>query len=177
MRKLLGGLTLGLGLLAGTAQGTAQADVAKLYYGIGIADGTVEFEGEDGTEEEESLGTLNATLGLQLLDFVGLELEVGAASDQVDSLFNEPMVQYQAAMLRLGFRWDRVALYALGGRARFDLHDDLGETDEDSYPVVGGGINLFGNETTSLNLHVLRFDDGAFTTATIGFQHYFGGFR
>lgn len=172
MRKLLGGLTLGLSLLAGTAQ----ADVTRLYYGIGIADGTVEYD-EEGTEEEKRLGTLNATLGLQLLDFIGLELEVGAASDQMDSLFSEPLVQYQAAMLKLGFRWDRVALYALGGRARFELDDELGETGEDSYPVVGGGINLFGNETTSLNLHVLSFDEGAFTTATVGFQHYFGGFR
>jgi len=173
MRKLLGGLTLGLGLLASTAQ----ADVARLYYGIGVADSIVELRDEDGTEDEDSLGTLNATLGLQLLDFVGLELEVGAASDQADSLFSEPMVQYQAAMLKLGFRWDRVGLYALGGRARFDLDDEFGETDEDSYPVVGGGINLFGNETTSLNLHVLSFDEGDFTTATVGFQHYFGGFR
>ena len=171
MRKLLGGLTLGLGLLAGTAQ----ADVARLYYGIGVSDGTVELDGAD--DDERSLGTVNATIGVQLLDFVGLELELGAASDQPDSLFSEPMVQYQAAMLKLGFRWDRVALYALGGQARFDVDEELGESDGDSGTAVGGGINLFGNEKTALNLHVLRIDGGAFTTATIGFQHYFGGFR
>ena len=171
MRKLLGGLTLGLGLLAGSAQ----ADVARPYYGIGVADGSVELDGTD--DDERSVGTVNATVGVQLLDFLGLEFEIGAASDQPDSLFSEPMVQYQAAMLKLGFRWDRVALYALGGQARYDIDDELGGSGGDSGTAIGGGINLFGNEKTALNLHVLRIDDSAFTTVTIGFQHYFGGFR
>ena len=167
MRKLLGSLALGLGMLAGNAH----ADVAKLYYGIGFSDGSVEVPGGD----DRSLGTANATLGVQLLDFVGLELQVGAASDQVGSMVSEPLVNYQAAMLRLGYRWDRTGVYLLGGQSRLEVDDSLNNSDAGL--VFGGGINLFGNETTSLNLHYLRFDDGAFATATIGFQHYFGGFR
>ena len=169
MRKLLGSLVLGLGLLAGNAH--ADVDVAKLYYGIGFSDGSVDVDGGS----DKSLGTANATVGVQLLDFVGLELQVGAASDQVGSMISEPLVTYQAAMLRLGYRWDRTGVYLLGGQARLEIDDSL--NDSDSGLAVGGGINLFGNETTSLNLHYLRLDDGAFSTATIGFQHYFGGFR
>jgi len=167
MRKLLGSLALCLGLFAGNAQ----AEVAKLYYGIGFSDGSVEVPGNS----DRSLGTINATIGLQLLDFIGIELEVGAASDQVNSMLSEPLVQYQAAMLRLGYRWDRTGVYLLGGQARLDVDESLNPTDSGN--AIGGGINLFGNETTALNFHVLRFDEGAFTTATIGFQYYFGGFR
>jgi len=47
----------------------------------------------------------------------------------------------------------------------------------DAGNAIGFGINLFGNETTSLNFNFLDIDDGAFRTATIGFQYYFGGFR
>jgi len=167
MRKLLGSLALCLGLFAGNAQ----AEVAKLYYGIGFSDGSVEVPGNS----DRSLGTINATIGLQLLDFIGIELEVGAASDQVNSMLSEPLVQYQAAMPRLGYRWDRTGVYLLGGQARLDVDESLNPTDSGN--AIGGGINLFGNETTALNFHVLRFDEGAFTTATIGFQYYFGGFR
>ena len=167
MRKFLGSLALSLGMMVGTAQ----ADVAKLYIGGGFSDGSVEIPGNS----DRSLGTANATIGLQLLDFIGVELQAGAASDQVNSMVSEPLVQYQAAMLRLGYRWDRAGVYILGGHARLDFDDSL--NDKDSGNAIGFGINLFGNETTSLNLHVLRLGDGAFNTATIGFQYYFGGFR
>ena len=168
MRKLLGSLTLGLALAAGAAQ----ADIAKPYYGVGFSDGSVEVPGDN---DDRSLGTINATVGLQLLDFIGVELQVGAASDQMSSIVSEPLVNYQAAMLRLGYRWDRAGVYLLGGQARLDIDDSLNNTD--SANVIGGGLNLFGNETTSLNFHLLRFGDEEFTTATIGFQYYFGGFR
>ena len=166
MKKLLGILALSLGLFAGQAH----ADIAKMYYGLGVTDGSLEVEGG----EDDSLGTVNATLGLQLLDFVGLELEVGSASDQTSSILSDPLFTYQALMVRLGYRWDRAGVYLLGGQGRADAS---GSSTSDSFNAFGFGINLFGNETTALNLHVLDLDDGAFKTATIGFQYYFGGFR
>jgi len=168
MKKLLGGLVLSLSMMAGSAQA---ADIAKMYYGLGFTDGSVDIPGD----EDESLGTVNVTLGFQLLDFVGIELEAGSASDQVSSIVSEPLVTYQAAMVRLGYRWDRAGVYILGGQARLDIDESLNSTD--SGTAVGFGLNLFGNENTALNLHVLRLDDGAFSTASIGFQYYFGGFR
>jgi len=167
MKKLFGIIALTLGLCAGQAQ----ADIAKMYYGIGFTDGKMELTNSN----DKSLGTINATLGFQLMDFIGVELEVGAASDQTSSIISEPLVQYQAALLRLGYRFDRTAFYLLGGQARLDITDGLNPSDAGS--AVGAGINFFGSETTSLNLHYLNIDDGTFTTASIGFQYYFGGFR
>lgn len=167
MRRLLGCLVLSLGLMAGAAQ----ADVAKLYIGAGLADGSVDIANGG----DKSLGTISVSVGLQLLDFIGVELALGTASDQANSIVSEPLVTYQAAMLRLGYRWDRAGVYLLGGHARLDIDDKFNNSDAGN--AFGFGINLFGNETTALNFHVLDFDDGAFTTATIGFQYYFGGFR
>jgi len=168
MRKLVGSLILGLSLVASQAY----ADVAKLYYGAGFSDGSVEISGNDDTK---SLGTINATIGLQLLDFVGVEVQLGNASDDTNSILTEPLVSYQAAMLRLGFRRDRFGIYILGGHALLDVDPTLNFSD--SGTALGFGINLFGNETTALNVNFLRLDEDAFTTATIGFQYYFGGFR
>jgi len=167
MRRLLSCLVLSLGLLAGTAH----ADVAKLYFGAGFSDGSVDIT----NGSDKSLGTLSATVGLQLLDFVGVEVEVGSASDQSGSILSDPLVTYQAVMLRLSYRLDRAGVYLLGGQARLDIDDQFNNSDAGN--VFGFGINLFGNETTALNFHVLDVDDGAFSTATIGFQYYFGGFR
>ncbi len=167
MKKLLGGLMLSLGMMASSAQAAAPA---KMYYGFGFADSSMEqLVGDD-----ESMGTVTGTLGFQLLDFVGIELEIGSASDQASSVLSDPVFTYQAAMLRLGYRWDRAGIYILGGQVRVDT--DGGNSGSEN--ALGFGVNLFGNETTALNLHFLRFgDDGEITTAGIGFQYYFGGFR
>jgi len=167
MRRLLSCMVLSLGLLAGTAH----ADAAKLYFGAGFSDGSVDIANGG----DKSLGTVTASVGLQLLDFIGVELIAGSASDQTGSILSEPLVTYQAAMLRLGYRWDRAGVYVMGGQAILDIDDQFNNSDAGN--AFGFGINLFGNETTALNFNVLDFDDGAFSTATIGFQYYFGGFR
>lgn len=167
MRKFFGCLAVCLGMMAGTAQ----ADVARLYFGAGFSDGSADITGG----ADKSLGTLHANVGLQLLEYLGVELAVGAGSDQSDSIISEPLAQYQAAMLRLGYQWDRAGVYVLAGQARLDIDSSLNNSNSGN--ALGFGLNLFGNETTALNFHVLNFDDGAFTTATIGFQYYFGGFR
>lgn len=168
MRKLLSAALLSLGLLGG---GVAQAEVARLYFGAGFADGTVDIA----NGSEKSLGTLTGSAGLQLLDFIGVEFNAGYASDQRGSLLSEPLVSYQAVLLRLGYRWDRTGIYVLGGQARLDV--DKKFNNSNAGVVYGFGINLFGNETTALNFHVIDIDSGAFTSASIGFQYYIGGFR
>jgi len=167
MRRLLSCMVLSLGLLVGTAH----ADAAKLYFGAGFSDGSVDIANGG----DKSLGTVSVSIGLQLLDFIGVEFAFGSGSDQADSILSEPLVTYQAALLRLGYRWDRAGVYIMGGQARLDIDDRFNNSDAGN--AFGFGINLFGNESTALNFHVLDFDDGALTTATIGFQYYFGGFR
>jgi len=173
MKKLLGCLVLGLGLMAGNAH--ADGVSAKMYYGAGLSDGSVDIANGTDNGTDKSLGTVSAVVGLQLLDFFGIQLALGAGSDQTASILSEPLVTYQAALLRLGYRWDRVGVYILGGQARMDIDSQFNNSDAGN--AFGFGINLFGNETTALNFNVLNLDDGAFSTATIGFQYYFGGFR
>lgn len=169
MKKILGGVLLSLGLMVGQVH--AESSAAKLYFGLGFSDGSVDIAGD----EDMSLGTLSGSVGLQFLDFLGVELAAGVGSDQSGSILSEPLVSYQAALLRLGYRWDRAGVYLLAGQARLDFDSDLNSSDAGN--AFGLGLNLFGNKTTSLNFNVLDLDDGAFRTATIGFQYYFGGFR
>lgn len=169
MRKLLGCLLLSLGLTAGSVH--AQSGEAKLYYGAGFSDGSVSIANGN----QKSLGTVSGVVGLQFLDYLSIELALGAGSDQTNSVLSDPLVSYQAVLLRLGYRWDRTGVYLLAGQARLDIDSRFNNSDAGN--AFGLGINLFGNETTSLNFTVLDFDDGAFSTATIGFQYYFGGFR
>ena len=179
MRKLRGrpaavpALAVGLAvsLVTGLGLGASGARAATPYYGLGFSDGNLDVPGDG----DRSLGTVNLTAGVRLLPFLGIEFEAGVASDDTDSILAEPLVNYQAALVNLGWRWDRVGVYALAGQARLDIDESL--SDVESGNAFGGGINFFGSETTALNLHVLRFDDESFTTATIGFQHHFGGFR
>ncbi len=169
MKNLVSVVLICLGFLATSAH--ANTPVAKLYVGAGFTDGSVEVSNND----DRSLGTLSGVVGLQFSDFLGVELSAGAGSDQSDSILSDPLVNYQAVMLRVGYRWDRTAVYLLAGQARLDVDSDLNITDAGN--AFGFGINLFGNETTALNFNFLDIDDGAFSTATIGFTYFFGGFR
>jgi len=147
--------------------------VQQAYIGAGFSDGRVDVP--EGTDR--AFGAANVVAGAQLLDFIGVELQAGVASDQVGSMISSPQVQYQAALLRLGYRWDRAGVYVLGGTAVLDVVSSLGNDDDGIVEAMGVGVNLFGNKTTSLNFNVMRLGDGKYTTATIGFQYYFGGFR
>ena len=169
MKKIMGAVLLCLSFVTGAAQ--AEGGVARLYYGLGFTDGSVDISNGD----NKSLGTVSGVVGLQILDFLGVELAMGAGSDQTASILSEPLVNHQGVLLRLGYRWDRTGIYLLGGQARLDVDSQFNNSDAGN--AIGFGINLFGNETTSLNFNFLDIDDGAFTTTTIGFQYYFGGFR
>lgn len=167
MRRLFSYLVLSFGLMAGAAQ----ADMSKIYFGGGFSDGAVanQFGGE------KTVGNLSVNLGYRLHKFFGVELEAGSASDDTGSIVSDPLVTYQAAMLRAGYQWNQIGLYVLAGTAALDIDSQL--IDSDGGNAVGFGINLFGNRTTSLNFHVINIDDGAFKATTIGFHHYFGGYH
>ena len=167
MKKLVGYLIIIMGILAGTAQ----AESSLFYYGVGFSDGSVEVTGND----NRSLGSINITAGLQFSRHLGVELELGSASDDTSSIVTDPLVSFQAVMVKLGWTFDRFGVYVVGGHALMDVASSLNFTQ--SGTAFGLGMNLFGNRTTSLNLHFLQLGGGAFTTATIGFQHYFGGYR
>jgi len=158
--------------------GTARAAGPALYLGAGFADSTLELG-----DQEESLGTVSAKLGVRLGPFLALEADLGVMSDDSDSIVSESVVSYQALMARLGVTIDRTMVYALAGQARVEVDRDTlfgtggGGTSSETVNVFGAGVNLFGNETTALNLELRRFDDGELTSVHIGLQHVFGGFR
>jgi len=141
MRRLLSYVALSLSLLAGAAH----ADMSKMYVGGGLSDANV----EDAFGAETTLGTLSGTIGYSLHPLLALELQLGTASDDTQSIVSE----------------------------QAQLNFDSRISDIESGSAVGIGINLFGTRNTSLNLHVLNFDGGLFRTTTIGLQHYFGGYR
>jgi len=167
MRKLIGYLILSIGILSSSAY----AESSLFYYGVGISDGSVEVSGRG----DKNLGTINVTTGLQFSRHLGIELELGMASDDTGSIITDPLVSFQAALVKLGWDWGRFGAYVVGGHALMDIASELNYTD--SGTAFGLGVNMFGSKTTSLNFHFLQLGDGAFRTATVGFQYYFGGFR
>jgi len=181
MKKLLAGLYLvGVISLSGI-WGTAHAagvggwftdrDLSQVYYGASLGDGSFEVDGTGSS----SAAALTVTAGLGLIDFLGVEFQLGTASDDTQSILSDSQLVYGAAMLRLGLRFERVGVYALLGQALINSDSSLDFST--SGEALGVGINLFGNRTTALNFNFLRINDGAFTNASIGFQYYFGGFR
>lgn len=148
----------------------ASAETPKYFYSLGVGDGSI-----TSNEVESSASELNAAFGLEYMKFFGVELRAGFSSDDTGSLITDSQLSYQALMLRLGYRWDRVGVYLLGGQAAIQAESELGI--EDSGTATGIGINLFGSPTTALNLSHLNIDDGNFTTTNIGFQYFFGGYR
>jgi len=171
---LIAGLIAGLALTAGVAE----ADGPTVYIGSGFADSTLELGADDA-----SLGTISAKLGFQLGRFFALEADLGAMSDDSGSILSESVASYQAIMARFGITVDRTMVYVLAGQARQEIDRDTlfgdgsGGTSNETVNVLGAGVNLFGNERTGINFELRYFGDGDLTSAHIGLQHYFGGFR
>lgn len=167
MRKCLVGIMV---LLSGLWM-PVSAQESNIYYGIGLTDGSIEVPGNG----SRSLGTVAASVGTQITDRVGLELAFGAGSDEPGSIFSEPLMQYQAGLVRFSHAWSNKEVYLLFGHARLDVDSRLN-------PVHGGnawgfGINLFGSKHTAINAHVLNMGGGALTSAGIGIQYFVGGLR
>jgi len=112
------------------------AQASNIYYGIGINDASLEVPGNT----SQSMPALGVSIGTQLSDRVGLELALGTGSSDPNSLFSEPPIQYQAALVRFSHAWANKEVYLLLGHARLDIDSGLN-------PINGGnalgiGINL-----------------------------------
>lgn len=169
MRKFLGRLMLCLAM--SFSANSVFADSSKFYYGAGVSQASIKVKDANST----SMSTVTGTFGLKFKEYLGLEFEIGSASDDTQSIISESQVSYGSVMLRVGRLFERVGVYGSFGHAYLDS-DSKYEVDEFGY-AMGFGVNIFGNATTSFNFHFLRLDEGGFTSATIGFQHYLGGFR
>ena len=166
MKARLGSLIAGCLMVASQAS----AETPKYFYSLGVGDGAITSNNTESSAKE-----MNASFGLEYMKYFGVELRAGFSSDDTGSLITDSQLSYQALMLRLGYRWDRVGVYLLGGQAAIQASSELGF--EDSGTATGISVNLFGSPTTALNLSHLNIDDGNFTTTNIGFQYFFGGYR
>lgn len=162
---------LGLVLMLSGIFTPVLAQESNVYYSFGVTDGSVQVPGNS----SRSLGTVAMSVGTQLTDRIGLELAFGTGSDDPSSMFSEPLIQYQAGLLRFSHGWANKEVYLLLGHARLDIDSRLN-------PINGGnawgiGINLFGSPNIAINAHVLNMGSGALTSAGIGIQYFVGGVR
>lgn len=167
--------------IAVVASGVACAveDTSSFYYGLSVGVGEVELRGS-GTFNEDADNGGQLLIGYEVTPQLSTELRLNRLSGDVSSnsaygflRFSLPISSYSVpyAMIGAGVT-DINAKDADGSKADFDT---LG-IDE---PQIGAaiGVNLFGNETTALNLEVSAYasDDIVLSYYSIGFQHYFGG--
>ena len=111
-------------------------DLSQLYYGVGVGDGNVEINGVG----DRSMGALTGSLGFRLANLVGVELQLGSASDDTQSLFTESQITYGAAMLRVGMQIGRVGVYGLLGQALLDSSNRVNFSK--SGDALGLGLSL-----------------------------------
>lgn len=157
-------------MMSGVAM-SATAQESNVYYGIGFSDGGLQVPGNG----SRNVGTLAISVGTQLSDRIGIELALGAGSDEVSSIFSESLVQYQAGLLRLSHSWSNKEVYVLLGHARLDVDSRVNPVNAGN--AFGLGINLFGTKNVAINAHYLNLAGGEFTSAVVGIQYFIGGVR
>lgn len=146
-------------------------DFSSLYYGLNFSDGSADVNGGS----DESLGVLSGVLGLRLIDFLGVEVQVGSGSDDTQSLLSDSEVTFAAAMVRAGIQIHDVGIYGLVGQTFLDTSSRINFSRSGN--ALGLGLNLFGSKKLAVNFQYLRLGDGALSNASVGFQYYFGGYR
>jgi len=142
-----------------------------IYLGFVVSDSDV--AGETGLGQD--MNAYNATIGYNLWGSLSVEARVGAGTDQVTSLFQDPLSNYAAGMLRYHYTWSNdIMAYASAGAA-VRTHSDLLDADKSQIGAAFAvGVNLFGSDNTALNLEYLYMGgEQATSSFGIGFQHYF----
>lgn len=148
----------------------AMAQESNIYYSFGISDASVQVPGNSG----RNVGTLAFSVGTQINRRFGLELALGAGSDDPSSFFSESVVQYQALLGRFSHGWANKEVYLLVGHARLDIDSSLNPANGGN--AFGFGLNLFGSKNLALNAQVLSIG-GEVNTAGLGIQWFVGGVR
>ncbi len=151
-------------------------DWNKSNFYMGLLLSNTDIAGETGIGLD--MGTLNATFGYSFPKGIGLEVRAGIGSDQPDSMFQEPVTSYGAAMFRYHYTWpNNLMVYAAAG-ASVRTHSDAVEANN----TQGGaafafGLNLFGSDRTAVNLEYLYMGgESELKSVGIGIQRYFGKF-
>lgn len=156
----------------GTLDFLQQADSSNIYLGFQLYNG--DLDGVDGVGQDMSV--LNATLGYNVKGGISVEGRVGAGSDQMDTLIQDPVSSYVAGLVRYHYTWhSNIMVYAgLGVGVR--SHSSVVDVDDSQIgATVSFGVNLFGNDNTAINIEYFAIGgDERYSSIGIGVHHYFG---
>ena len=156
---------------AGTLDFLTDWATGDLYMGLAVSNSDI--SGETGLGQD--LNVYNATLGYTVWQGLGIEGRFGAGSDEAKSVLQDPLSNYFAGMLRYHYTWDNnLMAYAAAGAA-VRTHSELLDVDEtQTGAAFAVGVNLFGSETTAINIEYLYLGgEQATKSIGLGFQHYF----
>lgn len=174
-------------MLSFTLAGQSQAAESPLYFGLGIAEHTV-----DGSSDSMNGYSLN--LGIDLDNYFSLEgivMNSESISESNGGLTATAKIDYSAsAMLRLNLRYNHLTLYLLGGYytsknsvdvsgtfGSFGSVSASGELDSSGF-AYGAGIDIYGTKSTALTVRWMNTTDKdisefSIDTITIGLHFYY----
>lgn len=157
---------------AGTLDFLDKWDKSDFYVGLLISNSDIAGETGAGLD----MGSINATLGYSFPNGIALEARAGIGSDQTNSLFQDPVTTYAAAMLRYHYTWNNnlMAYAGIGGSVR--AHSSaVGANNSQGGAAFVLGLNLFGSDQTAVNIEYQYLGgEEAMKSVGIGFHHYFG---
>ena len=144
---------------------SALAD-SKFYWGIYLG------EGDLGAYSAKPIA-LDFKYGREFGKYLAVELQTSIAADETQNVLENAEVKAAGGFLKLNLPFNRVNLYALGGKSYVE-YDVLGL---DSTEEAGGfGIDLFANEDNMLTIEKMIYNyDSAleYHVVRIGFTHRF----
>lgn len=143
------------------------------YY-LGLLISNSDLEEDQGVGQDMSV--FHATLGYTLPKGFAVEARFGAGSDQLDTVFQEPVTRYAAAMLRYHYTWRNNIMTYAGIGASYRTHSSaVNVSDQQSGGAFAFGVNLFGNDQTAINIEYTYMGGSeAMKSIGIGFHRYFG---
>ena len=149
-------------------------DWNKSDFYLGVLVSNSDISGETGAGED--MGMINATFGYLFPKGISLEARLGLGTDETESLFQDPVTTYTAAMFRYHYTWrHNVMTYASVG-ASLRTHSNVVDVDDvQAGAAYAFGMNLFGSDTASVNIEYLYLGGpDALSSIGIGFHRYFG---
>ena len=157
---------------AGTLDFLDDWNKSDFYLGLLISNSDI--SGETGIGQD--MGMLNATFGYVFPKGIALEARVGFGSDQTDSLLQDPVTSYSAAMFRYHYTWsNNVMVYGAVGTSLRHHSSAVEVNDIQAGGAYAFGVNLFGSEQTSVNIEYFYMGGPeALSSVGIGFHRYFG---
>lgn len=176
MKKTLMSAAVLVAMMGNAEAGTLDFlhDWNKSDFYLGVLISNSDISGETGIGED--MGMVNATFGYVFPKGISLEARLGFGSDQSDSLLQDPVTSYTAAMFRYHYTWrNNIMAYAAVGTSLRTHSDAVEVNDIQAGGAYAFGLNLFGSDDVAVNIEYLYMGGPeALSSIGIGFHRYFG---